>query len=144
MPTAGDQHAAPEHRDAAAPAGRYGSSGSRQDRGLKITGAVLGALLLTFIGWAGISYIGGQTVTGELTGFTVLSDTEVEVTVQVRKSAGTGAVCTVRSQAFDGLEVGRADFRFEEDGDTVHRAHTLRTTARATSAELLSCDAAGD
>lgn len=158
MPTAGDQPAAPRQGDgpaspapgtapaptvpAAAPAGRYGSAAGRSgDRGLMIVGAVLGVLFLAFIAWSGISYIGKQDVTGELTGFTVVSDTEVEVTLQVRKADGTPAVCTVRSQAEDGLEVGRVDFRFEAAGTTVHRAHTLRTTERATSAELLSCTA---
>jgi hypothetical protein len=138
MPTAGQQRT---------PAGRYGPAAgedARTDRRLKITGAVLGALLLAFIGWAGVSYIGGQSVTGEVTGFTVLSDTEVEATIQVRKPSGTAGVCTIRSQAEDGLEVGRADFRFEEDRDLVHRAVTLRTTGRATTAELLSCSAAAD
>ncbi|NJQ05648.1 DUF4307 domain-containing protein [Streptomyces lonarensis] len=158
MPTAGDQPAAPRQGDGAAspasgpapgpsrpgaaPAGRYGSpAGGSGDRGLKIVGGVLGVLFLAFIAWSGISYIGKQDVTGELTGFTVVSDTEVEVTLQVRKAEGTPAVCTVRSQAEDGLEVGRVDFRFEAEGATLHRAHTLRTTERATSAELLSCTA---
>ncbi|NJP67631.1 DUF4307 domain-containing protein [Streptomyces spiramenti] len=161
MPTAGDQPDAPQQGDAAAspasgkapgqgatgadaatPAGRYGPpAGRSDDRGLKIVGGVLGVLFLAFIAWSGISYIGKQDVTGELTGFTVVSDTEVEVTLQVRKADGTPAVCTVRSQAEDGLEVGRVDFRFEAEGATVHRAHTLRTTELATSAELLSCSA---
>jgi hypothetical protein len=48
-------------------------------------------------------------------------------------------VCTVRSQAVDGLEVGRADFRFDEESDRIHRAVTLKTTERATSAELIGC-----
>ena len=138
MSTAGEQQT---------PVGRYGSDAdaeARTDRRLRTTGAVLGAGLLAFVVWAGISYVGGQQVTGELTGFTVVSDTEVEATVQVRKPRGTAGICTVRSQAVDGLEVGRADFRFEEDSDLVHRAVTLRTTARATSAELLGCGSAPD
>lgn len=128
------------------PEGRYGPSAghsdARTDRRLKITGGVLGALLLAFLAWVGVSYIGGQSVTGELTGFTVRSDTEVEVTLQIRKPADATGVCTVRSQAQDGLEVGRAEFRFEEAEDLVHQAVTLRTTGRATSAELLGCTAA--
>ena len=133
MSTAGQQRTPP---------GRYGADAggdARTDRRLKITGAVLGALLLAFVGWAGVSYISGQQVTGEVTGFTVVSDTEVTATIQVRKPSGTVGVCTIRSQAADGLEVGRADFRFEDDSDRVHRAVTLRTTGRATTAELLSC-----
>jgi hypothetical protein len=125
------------------PPGRYGrqrpADAARTDRRLKITGAVLGALLLAFVAWAGWSYVGGQKVTGELTAFDVVSDTRVEVSVQIRKPAGTDGVCTLRAQAEDGLEVGRADFRFDDDAGSVHRSVTLRTTQRATSAELIGC-----
>ncbi|MFD7508028.1 DUF4307 domain-containing protein [Streptomyces sp. NPDC059853] len=125
------------------PEGRYGRAGAasdaRTDRQLKITGLVLGVLLLAFVGWAGVSYISGQKVTGEVTGFTVTSDTEVSVNIAVRKPASVIGVCTVRSQAADGLEVGRAEFRFDEDGDALHRTVVLKTTERATSAELMGC-----
>lgn len=129
------------------PEGRYGRSPRerrRTDRRLTLVGAVLGAALLAFTGWAGVSYISGQPVTGELTGFTVVSDTQVEATVAVRKPASAEGVCTVRSQAEDGLEVGRAEFRFPEDTDRVHRSVTLRTTGRATSVELIGCAEAVD
>lgn len=129
------------------PAGRYGHAGrddGRSGRRLKIVGAVLGAALLGFVGWTGWSYVTGQEVSGQLTGFTVVSDTEVTANIAVRKPAGTVGVCTVRSQAEDGLEVGRADFRFEEDADSVHRSVTLKTTERATSAELIGCTGAAD
>lgn len=138
MPTAGERRP---------PAGRYGPAAdaeARTDRRLKAVGAVLGAALLAFVVWAGVSYVGGTPVTGELTGFTVVSETEVEATVQVRKPAERTAVCTVRSQAADGLEVGRADFRIADRGEVVHTAVSLRTTGRATSAELLGCDTAPD
>ncbi|CAL9427763.1 hypothetical protein SUDANB171_01979 [Streptomyces sp. enrichment culture] len=125
------------------PEGRYGRTGTdadaRTDRRLKITGLVLGVLLLAFVGWAGVSYISGQKVTGEVTGFTVTSETEVSVNIAVRKPASVTGVCTVRSQAADGLEVGRAEFRFEEDSDSVHRSVVLKTTELATSAELMGC-----
>ncbi|MFI7272379.1 DUF4307 domain-containing protein [Streptomyces sp. NPDC049879] len=127
------------------PEGRYGrdpSADARTDRHLKVTGLVLLAVFLAFVGWAGWSYIAGQPVTGELTGFDVVSDEEVDVNLQVRKPSDTDGVCTVRAQAEDGLEVGRADFRFDDDTDSVHRTVTLRTTGRATAAELLSCSEA--
>ncbi|WP_326598749.1 DUF4307 domain-containing protein [Streptomyces sp. NBC_01803] len=124
------------------PEGRYGRSGTadaRTDRRLRIIGAVLGAALVGFVVWAGVSYISDQKVTGELTGFEVVSDGEIEVNIAVRKPSGTDGVCTVRAQAEDGLEVGRADFRFDEDAGSVHRSVTLRTTERATAAELMGC-----
>ncbi|ARQ68879.1 DUF4307 domain-containing protein [Streptomyces marincola] len=127
------------------PEGRYGRSGAadaRTDRRLRVVGAVLGALLLGFIAWAGVSYIGEQKVTAELTGFQVVSDERIDVNLQVRKPADSDGVCTVRAQADDGLEVGRADFTFADEGDSTHRTVTLRTTARATSAELMGCSEA--
>lgn len=129
------------------PEGRYGRTGrddGRTDRRLTVVGAVLGAALLGFTLWAGVSYLTEQRVSGELTGFTIVSDTEVEATVAVRKPATVDGVCTVRSQAEDGLEVGRAQFRFDEDAGSLHRSVRLKTTDRATSAELVGCaEAAG-
>ncbi|RKN07592.1 DUF4307 domain-containing protein [Streptomyces radicis] len=129
------------------PEGRYGRRGSddaRTDRRLTVIGLALGAVLLGFVAWAGFSYIGEQQVTGQLTGFDVVSDEEIQVNVAVRKPSGADGVCTVRAQADDGLEVGRGDFRFDDEGDSVHRAVTLRTTQRATSAELMGCSEAAE
>ena len=128
------------------PEGRYGraaSDGRAGDRRLRLVGLVLGVALVAFVAWAGYSYVGEQRVSGELTGFEVTSDAEVDVHLAVRKQADVEGVCTVRAQAEDGLEVGRAEFRFDQPDDSLHEAVTLRTTARATSAELLGCSTAG-
>ncbi|WP_052851483.1 DUF4307 domain-containing protein [Streptomyces avicenniae] len=124
------------------PEGRYGrdrSADARTDRRLTVIGLVLLALLVGFVGWAGWSYIAGRSVSGELTGFEVVSDERIDVDLAIRKPSETDGVCTVRAQAEDGEEVGRADFRFDEDTDSAHRTVTLRTKSRATAAELLSC-----
>ncbi|GAA1905442.1 DUF4307 domain-containing protein [Streptomyces sodiiphilus] len=129
------------------PEGRYGRAPkdeARTDRRLTVVGLVLGAVLLAFLGWTGVAYISSQPVSGELTGFVVISDTEVEARLAIRKPAGMTGVCTVRSQAEDGLEVGRADFRFEDEAESLHRAVTLRTTQRATNAQLMGCSEASD
>ncbi|MFD5321014.1 DUF4307 domain-containing protein [Streptomyces sp. NPDC127098] len=126
------------------PAGRYGraTDDARTDRRLMIVGGVLGALLLAFVAWAGYAYVAGEQVSSELTGFDVVSDERIDVNLAVRKPADLVAVCTVRAQAEDGLEVGRADFTFDEDESSLHRSVTLRTTQRATAAELISCSEA--
>ncbi|MGP4003231.1 DUF4307 domain-containing protein [Streptomyces sp. 8N706] len=125
------------------PDGRYGrSADARADRKLKLVGAVLGAALLAVIAWSGASYISGQDVSGELIKFKVVSDSAVEVHLEVRKDADTDGVCTLRSQAEDGAEVGRKDIRFEERADRVDRVVTVRTTRRATTAELVGCETA--
>ncbi|MGZ3101125.1 DUF4307 domain-containing protein [Streptomyces sp. H72] len=123
------------------PESRYGrSSDERADRTLKIVGAVLGVVLLAVIGWFGYHYVGQNKISGELIGFELAEDS-VQVHLEVRKDAGVAGYCTVRSQAEDGDEVGRADFRFEGDDTRIDRVVTLRTKAAGTSAELLGCHA---
>ncbi|CAL9454254.1 DUF4307 domain-containing protein [Streptomyces pilosus] len=123
------------------PEGRYGrSSDERADRTLRVVGAVLGALLLGLIGWFGYHYVAKNEISGELIRFEI-SEQSVQVHLEVHKDAGVAGYCTVRSQAEDGAEVGRADFRFDEDATRVDEVVTLRTTSQATSAELVGCHA---
>ncbi|MEV6619102.1 DUF4307 domain-containing protein [Streptomyces sp. NPDC051051] len=123
------------------PEGRYGrSSDERADRTLKVAGAVLGALLLALIGYFAYHYVGQNKISGEMITFQV-SDDSVRVHLEVRKDAGVSGYCTVRSQAENGAEVGRADFRFSGPDTRVDKVVTLRTTSRGTTAELLGCHA---
>ncbi|WJV46521.1 DUF4307 domain-containing protein [Streptomyces flavofungini] len=124
------------------PEDRYGrSADARADRTLKIVGSVLGVLMLGVIGWFGYASIAGTELSGEMIKFDVVSDQAVEVHLEVRKDADANGYCTLRSQAEDGSEVGRADFRFDQDKGRVDKVVTLRTTERATSAELVGCHA---
>ena len=121
------------------PEGRYGrSTDERADRKLKIAAAVLGAVLLVVVGWFGYHYVVGNKISAEIITFTTYDDS-VKVHLEVRKDSGTSGYCTVRSQAENGAEVGRADFRFDGDATRIDRLVTLRTTSRGTSAELLGC-----
>ncbi|PAZ14943.1 hypothetical protein CLM62_16370 [Streptomyces sp. SA15] len=123
------------------PEGRYGrSSDERADRRLKVIGAALGALLLALIGYFAYHYVGQNKISGEVITFKPLKDS-VQVHLEVRKDAGAGGYCTVRSQAEDGAEVGRADFRFDGDATRIDKVVTLRTTSQGTTAELLGCHA---
>ncbi|WP_326688332.1 MULTISPECIES: DUF4307 domain-containing protein [unclassified Streptomyces] len=128
------------------PEGRYGrargtvrGAEARTDRRLKITGGVLGVLMLALIAWIGSSYISGQEVSGELIKFKVVSDSAVEVHLEVRKDAGTAGVCTLRTRAESGGEVGRKDAAIAAPKSRVDTVITVRTTSRATSAELVGC-----
>ncbi|MFF7051858.1 DUF4307 domain-containing protein [Streptomyces griseorubiginosus] len=123
------------------PEGRYGrSSDERADHKLKIVGAVLGTLVLVLIGYFAYHYVGQNKISGEVITFDA-KKTAVEVHLEVRKDSGTSGYCTVRSQAADGSEVGRADFRFSGDATRIDRLVTLRTTAPGATAELLGCHA---
>ncbi|WP_405998884.1 DUF4307 domain-containing protein [Streptomyces sp. NBC_00829] len=125
------------------PEGRYGrSANERADRKLKIVGAGLGVLLLSVIGWFGYDYIAGQKISAEVIKFSVTSDTEVQVHLEVRKDADATGTCTLRSRSADGAEVARLDVRIGQPGEKrVDEVVKVRTTARATSAELVQCTA---
>lgn len=124
------------------PDGRYGrerTADERADRKLKVIGSVLGVLFLAMIGWFGYDYVSGTKVSGEVIKFDVVSSSAVKVHLEVRKDADAKGYCTLRSQAEDGEEVGRADFRFDQNEGRIDKVVTLRTKAQGTSAELLGC-----
>ncbi|MFF7792221.1 DUF4307 domain-containing protein [Streptomyces sp. NPDC007991] len=121
------------------PEGRYGrSTDERADRTLKIVGAVLAAALLGLVGWFGYHYVAQNEISAEVISFEPGKES-VQVHLEVRKDAGADGYCTVRSQAENGAEVGRADFRFEGDATRIDKVVTLRTTSPGTTAELLGC-----
>lgn len=121
------------------PEGRYGrGSDARADHRLKILAVVMGALFVSLIGYFAWHYVGQNKISGELIAFQVSADS-VQVHLEVRKDSGVDGYCTVRSQAEDGSEVGRADFRFTGSDTRIDKVVTLRTTARGTTAELMGC-----
>ncbi|MET8094932.1 DUF4307 domain-containing protein [Streptomyces sp. NPDC005236] len=122
------------------PEGRYGrSADGRADRKLKIIGSLLGVTLIGLVGWFGYDYIAGAKISAQVITFEAVSDSAVEAHLEVRKDAGTKGYCTLRSQSADGVEVGRADFRFDQHSSRLDKVVTLRTTARGSTAELLGC-----
>ncbi|MFF8310539.1 DUF4307 domain-containing protein [Streptomyces lydicus] len=124
------------------PDGRYGrSADQRADRKLKIIGAVLGAALLGVIAWSGVSYIAGQDLSGRVITWDAVSDHAVKVHLEIVKGADDKGVCTLRSQADDGSEVGRKDVTVDQRTEQVDTEVTLRTTKRATNAVLVGCTA---
>ncbi|MFJ3900726.1 DUF4307 domain-containing protein [Streptomyces sp. NPDC090025] len=124
------------------PEGRYGrSADERADRKLKIVGAVLGTLFLALMGWFGWYYVVDSKISAEIIKFDVVSDREVQVHLEIRKDDDAQGVCTLRSRAEDGAEVGRKDVRIDEPVGRIDKVYAVRTTARATSAELIGCTA---
>ncbi|MFI0814745.1 DUF4307 domain-containing protein [Streptomyces sp. NPDC021098] len=127
----------------ALPEGRYGrSADERADRKLKIIGSVLGAGLIALIAWFGYAYVIEQDVSGQLTGFKVTANDTVEARLEITKDKDSTAVCTVRTLDTTHDEVGRKSFTFGQRQDDMVKIVTVRTTARATSAELVGCEAA--
>ncbi|WP_433452168.1 DUF4307 domain-containing protein [Streptomyces sp. CA-142005] len=124
------------------PEGRYGrSSDERADRKLKVAGAVLGAVLLALVGYFAYHYVVENKISAQVIAFDA-TDSAVTVHLEVHKDSGTSGYCTLRSQAADGSEVGRADFRFSGSATRIDKVVTLRTTAKGTTAELLGCHTA--
>ncbi|PBC84756.1 protein of unknown function [Streptomyces sp. 2224.1] len=127
------------------PDGRYGrSADARADRNLKIIGAVLGAALLAVIGWCGVSYISGQGLSARVITWDAVSDHAVKVHLEVVKDTDAKGVCTLRSQAEDGSEVGRKDVTVDQRSAQVDTEVTVRTTKRATNAVLVGCTTSGN
>ncbi|MER5429781.1 DUF4307 domain-containing protein [Streptomyces sp. NPDC002588] len=125
------------------PEGRYGrASDERADRTLKIVGAALGGILLVVVGFFAYHYVGQNKISAEVIAFKATSDDTVQVHLEVRKDSGASGYCTIRSQAANGAEVGRADFRFSGSDSRIDKVVTLRTTDKGTTAELLGCHAA--
>ncbi|MFB7516771.1 DUF4307 domain-containing protein [Streptomyces sp. NPDC056144] len=124
------------------PEGRYGrSADERADRKLRIVGAVLGVVGLCLMGWFGWYYVVDNKISAEMIKFDVVSASEVQVHLEIRKDEGLKGVCTLRSRAEDGTEVARKDVRIDDPAARVDSVFSLRTTARATSAELVGCTA---
>ncbi|MFF8956530.1 DUF4307 domain-containing protein [Streptomyces sp. NPDC014894] len=125
------------------PEGRYGrSADERADRKLKILGAVLGVGFLGMVGWFGYDYVSGERISAEVIKFSVTSDSEVQVHLEIRKDSDAAGTCTIRSRSEDGAEVGRLDVAVDAAGDRrIDEVFRIRTTARATSAELAQCAA---
>ncbi|MFF7650290.1 DUF4307 domain-containing protein [Streptomyces sp. NPDC007983] len=127
------------------PEGRYGrSADERADRKLKIIGSVLGAGLIALIAWFGYAYVVEEDVSGQLTGFKVTAGNTVDVRLEITKDRDSTAVCTVRALDTYHDEVGRKSFTFGQRQDDLIKVMTVRTTGRATSAELVGCDSATD
>ncbi|MER5993261.1 DUF4307 domain-containing protein [Streptomyces viridosporus] len=121
------------------PEGRYGrSSDERADRTLKAVGAVLAVVMIGLLGWFGYHHVVKNEISAEVISFDLAKDA-VKVHLEVHKDAGTDGYCTVRSQAANGAEVGRADFRFGGDETRIDRVVTLRTTSPGSTAELVGC-----
>ncbi len=122
------------------PEGRYGrSADASADRRLRLVAAVSGAVLVVGLVLGGWWYVSGNSVSGDVISFKVVSASEVRAQLQVYKGADQSVVCTLRSQGADQGEVGRKDVIVGKHGSTVDTVVTIRTTARGTTAELIGC-----
>jgi hypothetical protein len=126
------------------PAGRYDEP-SRL--GARLMAVVLGLLfvgLLAAIATTLYSRYGQQQVRAQTLGFSVLSEDEVRVDLEVRKDAGVPAYCYVRARGEDGAEVGREAVAVDASGtrgEVVRLSHVLATSELAVTGEVGRCSA---
>jgi len=81
-------------------------------------------------------------VAAGVTGFTVVSDSAVQVRFEVHKAPLAEAVCTVRARDRSGLEAGREEVTVGPRRDSrrvTSVTHDLATRSRAVSGELVGC-----
>ncbi len=125
------------------PQGRYGRGREPgRDRGLRVLARVCCGLAVVAVAAGGWLYTRSDSVNADVVSFKVVSPTEVRAQLQVYKGAGQTVRCTVRSLSVDQAEVGRKAVTVSTRGRTVDTVVTIRTTRRATDAELVGCSPA--
>jgi hypothetical protein len=125
------------------PAGRYGNADddARADRRLRRLGMVFGVLFVALVAGLGAFYILQTKLDGQVIAFQVTSDHAVQVHLSVDKDSGDAGSCTLRSLATDQSVVGQVTVPVPAQGSSYDTLVTIRTTARATTAEVVSCSA---
>lgn len=125
------------------PPGRYGrAADAAADRRLRGLAWVCGVVMVAAMVVGGWMYTRADSVNADVVSFKVMSASEVRAQLQVYKQTGQTVQCTVRSLAVDQSEVGRKTVTVAQRGSTVDTVVTIRTTGRATDAELVGCSPA--
>jgi hypothetical protein len=122
-----------------APQDRYGAPSRARDVALRVLVVAVAAAFLGWLTWAAL-HQASQSVTGRVSGFTVISQHAVRVTLLVDGSGGDSVVCTVEARAADHGLVGSQDVTVPagESGSVPFEA-TIRTDREATTADVTGC-----
>ncbi len=126
------------------PPGRYDPPPLLGQRVLAVVMTVLLLGVVAAVGAFVYDRFGGEQVRGQVRTFDVRSDSEVEMELEVAKTAGARAYCVIRARGVDGLEVGRDVAVLDAEGTDSRVARgtfVLQTSARANTAELAGCTA---
>ncbi len=113
--------------------------------GVKPTSRVLVVLVaLLAIGFTvGVAWIGWRLATPpvqvKLLAFSVVDDSRVDITFEVRRDSLTDTVCVIRAQDITHADVGYATVTITRGREYVQPTYSLATRARATAAEVLGC-----
>jgi hypothetical protein len=124
------------------PAGRYDSPPLLLQRTLAVFLAVTVTALAGAVAVALWERATQERVTGRVLGYKVLSDSAVQIRLEVAKRSGGRAFCVIRARSADGREVGRDVAEVDSAGTTDRQrraSYTLSTTARAVTGEVAGC-----
>ncbi len=121
------------------PEGRYDEPRRLPRQLTYVLAALLGLLLLSF-SYAAYNNLAGRSASGTILGYAVLSDTEIEVRVQVRHSGDAKAQCVIVAYDRDHATVGHRTVTIEpQDADPTQLTLRLPTTGRAATAQVTGC-----
>ena len=117
-------------------AARYGVG--RTSRGLL---AVIVAVVAVFLAIIGVITwrLATPGVQATLLRFTVVSDSWVDVTFEVRRDSVSSTICVLRAQSERHADVGYATVTISPGREYVQATYPLATASRATVAEVLGC-----
>ena len=89
--------------------------------------------------WAALAQM-DKPITAQLFGYNVTSDHQIELTVEVHRTDGGKAVCSVNAQGLDHSVVGERDVEIPESVEkTVLVKTTVETERRAVTGVLKGC-----
>lgn len=117
---------------------RYGSRGTsrRQVRIVAIACAVVAAIGLGWVAWGMLA----PSAEGDVSRFTVVDETSIDVVLEVTRPVGRTAVCTIEVLGDGFAQVGLADIRVEPAPTSVSVVQVpIATSAQATVAVVRSC-----
>lgn len=122
------------------PLGRYGNPSPRS-RAIVIALSTL--LALAFLGWLGWAawHHSHPDVSGRLQSFDVVSEHQVSLVLDIKRSGDFAVECVVRAQSEDHGIVGETTLAVEAGPEhEVSLTPTMRTDRAATTAVLLGCE----
>ena len=125
------------------PDGRYDEPSLAGQRVLAVLLGVLFVAVLVAVFFALYDrFLGQADVRGKVQAYSVTSDAQVVVDIEVSKAAGGLAYCIVRARGQSGLEVGRDVAVLDAVGTSERTARgefALATTSRAVTGEVGRC-----
>ena len=101
------------------------------------------ALFFAALAWATMN-MGRESAQYRLLTWSVTSPTAVSVEFEVRNPTDEPAICVVRAQDENHIDVGYSRVTIAPAGDYVRVPYVLTTLAPAFAVELLGCEAGGE